>query len=145
MGRANVGKGAQMRGPLDYIIVKFPGKKFDGGILRELSKAIESGDIIVLDIALVARNEYGDTHTFELTDSVIRDSLHVDPANRKRIITDEDTRQVGELLENGAMAGFLIIEQLWAKGLKEAIISAGGTLLNDGLIHPDVTEQPQIS
>ncbi len=43
------------------------------------------------------------------------------------------------------MAGFLIIEQLWAKGLKEAIINAGGMLLNDGLVHPDASEQPQIS
>ncbi len=64
-----------MRGPIDYIIVKFPGNKFDGSVVRELSKATEAGTITVLDVALVARNEYGDIHTFELTDAVMRDSF----------------------------------------------------------------------
>lgn len=130
-----------MRGPIDYLIVKFEGNKFEGKIIQELSKASSAGTIAVLDVALVNRNEYGDVHTFELKDDVLKDMLHVDPQSRERIITEEDVNEVGELLEDGATAGFLIIEQLWAKGLKQAIIDAGGTLLNEGRIHPEASKE----
>ena len=79
-----------MQGPINYIIVKFQGNKFDGSVVRELAKATEAGTITVLDVALVTRNEYGDVHTFELKDDVMRDLLHVDPESRERVITDQD-------------------------------------------------------
>jgi hypothetical protein len=53
------------------------------------------------------------------------------------IITEEDVEEIGELLENNTSAGLLIIEQLWAKPLKEALINANGTLLAEGRIHPE--------
>lgn len=129
-----------MRGPIDYIIVGFTEDKFDGGIVRELTKAVESGAIAVLDVALVMRDEYGDVRTLELQDEAMAELIG-NAAGRQRLIGDDDITEVGDLLEDGTAAGFLVVEQLWAKGLKKAIIDAGGVLLNEGRIHPDASKE----
>ena len=57
------------------------------------------------------------------------------------LIGDDDLDEAGELLENGTSAGLLIIEQLWAKDLKQAIINTNGTLIAEGRIHPDASRE----
>jgi len=56
-------------------------------------------------------------------------------------IGDDDLDEVGEFLEPGTAAGILIIEHLWAKGLKKAIINTGGTVISEGRIHPDASRE----
>ena len=56
-------------------------------------------------------------------------------------MSEDDIQEVGELLEDNSSAGLLVIEQLWAKGLKQAIIAANGTLLSEGRIHPEASEE----
>ncbi len=57
-----------MRGPIDYIVVGFPGNNFKGEILQELATASENGTIAVLDIALISKDEDGNVAKIELTD-----------------------------------------------------------------------------
>jgi len=123
-----------MRGPIDYIIVGFEGNNFKGEILEELQKAVEAGTISVLDLGLILRDADGTVTSIELTDT---GSLKIEGG----LITDDDINEVGELLEDNSSAGLLIIEQLWAKGLKQAIINANGVLLDEGRIHPDAGKE----
>ncbi len=123
-----------MRGPIDYIIVSFEGNNFKGEILEELQKAVDAGTISVLDLGLILRDADGTVTSVELTDT---GSLTIEGG----LISDEDINEVGELLEDNSSAGLLIVEQLWAKGLKQAIINANGTLLDEGRIHPDATKE----
>lgn len=53
----------------------------------------------------------------------------------------EDTEEVGEVLAPNNAAGLLIIEQLWAKDLKRALINANGKLVSEGRIHPDAAAE----
>lgn len=129
-----------MRGPIDYIIVGFEGNNFTGKILEELEKASKNETIAVLAVALIARNEQGEVTAVEITDPEVQgllDSLKADG----NLIDDEDVAEVGELLEDNTAAGLLIIEHLWAKGLKSAIIEAGGVLIDDGRIHPEAVKE----
>jgi hypothetical protein len=123
-----------MRGPIDYIIVGFEGNNFKGEILEELQKAVEAGTISVLDLGLILRDADGTVTSVELTDT---GSLKIEGG----LITDDDINEVGELLEDNSSAGLLIVEQLWAKGLKQAIINANGVLLDEGRIHPDAGKE----
>jgi hypothetical protein len=128
-----------MRGPIDYIIVGFDGANFTGNILKELQKAEESGVISVLALAVVAKDAEGTVTTVGLTE----DTLEISKTFRldDSLITEDDVTEVGDLLENDTAAGLLIVEHLWAKGLKQAILDAGGQLLADGRIHPDASEE----
>lgn len=125
-----------MRGPIDYIVVGFPGNNFKGEILQELATASENGTIAVLDIALITKDEDGNVTKIELTDQPAIEAVL--PADASRgLITDEDVEEVASVLDENCSAGLLIVEQLWAKGLKQAILNADGVLMADGRIHPE--------
>lgn len=128
-----------MRGPIDYIVVGFEGNKFDGSILRALSEAIDNGTIGLVSLAFVAKNADGVVTTADLAtvgdEAVIQFTQTYTPANST--VDQDDIDEVGELLEPDTAAGLLVVEQLWAKPLKKAIIDAGGFLLAEGRIHPE--------
>jgi hypothetical protein len=128
-----------MRGPIDYIVVEFTGNKFDGSILAELEKQMEAGVIDVLDMALLTKDENGEIAVIsvENTGNEIITTFASSNGIKGDLIGDDDLDEIGELLDNNCSAGLLIVEQLWAKGLKQAIINANGKLLIDGRIHDD--------
>ena len=57
------------------------------------------------------------------------------------MVDSDDINEVGDLLETNTAAGFLVVEQLWAIPLKQAIINANGTLLAEGRIHPEAAAE----
>lgn len=128
-----------MRGPIDYIIVGFENAQFDGSILRAVGEAIESGAISLLSMAVVKKLEDGTIERVSI-DS-IDDSYIMEFSERhsmdSELVSSEDIKEIGELLDEGSAAGMLVVEQLWAKPLKKAIIDANGFLVAEGRIHPD--------
>ena len=55
-------------------------------------------------------------------------------------MSDSDIEKIGEDMDNETAAGVLVVEQLWAKGLKQALMDADGFLIADGRIHPEAVE-----
>lgn len=131
-----------MRGPIDFLIVEFPGNNFKGEILRELSEAVEAGTIAVLDLQLITKDEQGNVSSVEITESSTgvfgEFAGTMAPSS---LIAPDDVAEVAEVMDNNSSAGLLIIEHLWARGLKQAIISADGILVADGRIHPEAYAQ----
>jgi uncharacterized membrane protein len=132
-----------MRGPIDYVVVAFDGNNFDGSILEELEKQVEAGVIDVLDMALLMKDENGELTSISVqnTEDEVVTTFITSNGITGDLIGDDDLDEIGELLDNNTSAGLLIIEQLWAKGLKEAIIDAGGKLLIDGRIHDEAAAE----
>lgn len=127
-----------MRAPIDYIVVGFEGNKFHGEVLAELTEAVQKGIIAVLDISIIIKDENGDITAVKFTDSTDPIASRLLPNGpEQNLIDKDDIEEIGDLLENNTAAGLLIIEQLWAKGLKQALINAQGVLLAEGRIHPD--------
>ena len=129
-----------MLGPIDYIVVGFKGNNFDGSVLSELTKAVESGAIRVVDLLFILKDADGAVAMAEIEDQ------HDDLKEVARIIghdgdlpllTEDDVQKLGEKMENDTSAGVLVIEQLWAKGLKKALLDLGAELIEEGRIHPD--------
>lgn len=130
-----------MRGPIDYIIVGFEGNKFDGSILKALGDALDSGVIALVDLAFVMRDENDNVTKLEITD--LGDDFAVKFAEKYKPSggSEEDIEEVADLIEKNCAAGLLVVEHLWAKPLKKAIIDAGGVLLADGRIHPEAAAE----
>ena len=61
-------KPSKIMGPVDYLVVKFPGNKFNGEILPELAKLEKSGIIRVIDLALVIKDTKGKVFVTEAKD-----------------------------------------------------------------------------
>lgn len=128
-----------MRGPIDYIVVGFEGNKFDGSILKALTDAIDKGVIALVALSMIVKDadgnitsldiaESGDDYIAEFTEKYAASSQPVD---------QDDLDEVADLIENNCSAGLLVVEQLWAKPLKEALINANGVLIAEGRIHPE--------
>jgi Family of unknown function (DUF6325) len=55
-------------GPVDYLIVAFPGNEFRGEIAPALADLVEAGTIRIIDLAFVGKDAEGNVAAFELTD-----------------------------------------------------------------------------
>ncbi len=132
-----------MRGPIDFIIVGFTGNKFDGSVLKALGEAIDKKIISLIALALVVKDKDGTVTAVDITNT--GDDYIVEFATKYQVksdsITSDDIDEVADLLENDTAAGLLIIEQLWAKPLKKALLDAGGVLVGEGRIHPEAAEE----
>lgn len=132
-----------MRGPIDYIVLEFVGNQFKGEVLDALTDAVNKKIINVLDIALIHKDNEGKVTAMELSNvdnELARaiDAMHKENAG---FISLEDKEEVGEVLDLNNSAGLLIIEQLWAKDLKKALLNANGKLVSEGRIHPDAAAE----
>ncbi len=132
-----------MTGPIDYIIVGFEGNKFDGSILESLVAPLEQGVIRLVDLALVMRDKDDAITKVEIAD--LGDDYAVTFVEKYKQseseIDEDDINEVADLLAPNCAAGLLVVEQLWAKPLKQALINANGVLLAEGRIHPDAAAE----
>ena len=128
-----------MRGPIDYIIVGIDGPKFDGSILNALGEAIEGGSIALVALSVVAKDTEGTITTLDIAEA--GDNYIVEFAQKYSVTSDlisqDDVDEVAELLDNDSVAGLLVVEQLWAKPLKKALLEADAYVIAEGRIHPD--------
>lgn len=132
-----------MRGPIDYIIVGFDGLKFDGSVLRALAEAIDSGAIALVDLSAVAKDADGSVHKLNISE--VGDELAVEFVEKyqpdDKDVTQDDIDEVADLLENDTAAALLVVEQLWAKPLKKALMDANAVLIAEGRIHPEAAAE----
>lgn len=132
-----------MLGPIDYLVVGFKGNKFDGSIINELSKAVDSGDVRVVDLLFIMKDSNGAVTAGEFSDQPqeLKDAFEkIRIAEDMPLFTEDDVMKVGDSMDSDTAAGVLVLEHLWAKGLKKSIMDAGGMLLAEGRIHPEMAE-----
>jgi hypothetical protein len=117
-------------GPVEYIIVGFPGNQFKGEIAPALGDLVEAGTIRIIDIAFAGKNEDGDVVAFELSDldDDVQKALEDLGAESTGLFNEEDLTAVAEALQPNSSAAVLAWENLWAKPVAEAIRNAGGEL-----------------
>src|SRR3954454_19591680 len=117
-------------GPVEYLIVAFPGNRFQGEIAPALGDLVEAGTIRIIDIAFAGKNEDGDVIAFELSalDPAVQKALEKLGAEPTGLFSEEDLTAVAETLDPGSSAAVLAWENIWAKGVAGAIRNAGGEL-----------------
>ena len=132
-----------MRGPIDYIIVGFEGNKFDGSILKAITDAIDKGIIALVALSVIQRDENDSVTVIDLAETGDEVAVEVIQKYAPQIdqAAKEDIDEVADLIQKNCTAGLLVVEQLWAKPLKEALMKANGVLLAEGRIHPDAANE----
>jgi len=137
-------EGVHMLGPIDYVVVGFVGNNFNGSILEELSKAVDSGVIRLVDLLFIIKDADGNVAAAEIEDQhedIKKAVGSLGLGDDMPMLTEQDVEKLGKEMENNTSAGVLVIEHLWAKGLKKALLDAGGILIADGRIHPEVVAE----
>jgi hypothetical protein len=119
-------------GPVEYIVVGFPGNEFRGEIAPALADLVEAGTIRIIDIAFAGKDENGDVIAFELSglDPDVQKALEKLGAEPTGLFNEEDLMAVAETLDPGSSAAVIAWENVWAKGVAAAIRDAGGQLFD---------------
>ena len=118
-------------GPIEVLVVGFPGNRFNGEILPELERLIEADVISLVDGLLIHKDGDGQATFLELEelgsdDDAARLASLLDQLDS--LISDEDVAELAEGLEPNSTAAMLVFEHTWAKPFRDAIVASGGVL-----------------
>jgi hypothetical protein len=127
-------------GPIEYVILGFPGNKFTGRVAPELKKLLDAGTIRILDLVFVSKDEDGTTLTFEYDDHADFAAFAELDGEVGGLISQEDIEYAAESLEPSSSAALLVWEDTWAAPLVAALHDADGVLLEGARIPRDLIE-----
>ena len=123
-------------GPVDWIVVEFPGSRFNGEMAPALRDLVERDLVRVLDLLVLKKDADGTLEAFELSD--------LDPAEigelrsyeeeLATLLSEEDVTAIGEAIEPGNSAAVLVWENSWAAPFASAVRRSGGQLVASGRI-----------
>jgi len=119
-------------GPVEYMVVAFPGNKFTGAIAPALKELQDSGTVRVIDLAFVTKDAGGNVAALEIEDleSDAGVAFKTIEAAVGDLLNQDDLMAVGEELEPNSSAAVLVWEDAWAAKLAQAIRDSGGILLD---------------
>jgi hypothetical protein len=129
-------EGLEESGPIDYIVVEFPGNRMRGEAFPLLIDLVERGIIRILDLVFVRKDTDGSINGMtlrDLDDDGVLD-LTLFEGVSSGLIGQDDVGEVGEILEPGSSAGILVYENVWAAPFATAVRRAGGQLVASGRI-----------
>jgi len=123
-------------GPVDWIVVEFPGSKFNGEIAPALVDLDKRGIVRILDLVLLRKGTDGSLEAYELTeldDSEIGE-LRSYEAALAMLLSEDDVAAIAEAVDPGSSAAVLVFENSWAAPFASAVRRSGGQLVASGRI-----------
>ena len=125
-------------GPVEYIIVGFPGNKFTGEIAPELIALVETGTVRILDLIFIGKADDGSVVSFEIGE-LDESAGFADLAGESGgLISPEDIEYAAAALKPNSSAALLIWEDLWAAPFAEAVRRSAGVLLEGARMPHDL-------
>lgn len=122
-------------GPIDYLIVEWPGRQPTGEAMPHLIDLVDRGLIRILDLAFIAKGEDGSVAALEIADLGDEiDAFAAFEGASSGLLSDEDVEEAGGALEPGTSAALLVYENSWAAPLATALRRSGGQLVASGRI-----------
>jgi len=119
-------------GPIDYVLVEWPGRQPTGEALPHLVDLVDRGLIRIIDLAFITKGEDGSVAMVEIAD--LGDEVAVFEGVSSGLLHDDDIEQAGEALEPGTSAALLVYENAWAAPFAGAVRRSGGQLVASGRI-----------
>jgi hypothetical protein len=127
-------------GPVEYIIIGFPGNEFNGRIAPALADLIASGTIRILDLIFIGKDAAGEVISFEF-DQLDELAPFADlDGEVGGLINPEDIEHAAASLEPNMSAALLVWEDTWAIPLVDALRDSGGVLIEGSRIPRDLIE-----
>jgi Family of unknown function (DUF6325) len=128
-------------GPVEYMIVVFPGNRFTGEIAPELARLVDSETVRLLDLVFITKDADGGVVAIEFDETDELESFSTIEGEVGGLIAAEDIEHAGSMLEPNSSAALLVWEDLWAAPLAEAIRGSGGFVIEGSRIPHELMEQ----
>jgi hypothetical protein len=123
-------------GPVDYLVVEFPGNRMTGEAFPLLLDLVDRGLIRIIDFVFIRRETDGSVTGLAIAD-VDHDGkldLAVFEGASSGLLDDGDLQDAGGAIEPGCSAAVLVYENVWAAPFAGAVRRSGGQLVASGRI-----------
>jgi hypothetical protein len=129
--------------PLEYALIEFEGGEFSGKIVPELLDLAQRQIVRFVDIVFIQKDEDGSTRTIELNDLDPESYELFVPIGEQvsSLFTTDDLEIAASRLPVNSAAMLILWENLWTGNLRQALLDAGGRLVERKQIAPEVVEQ----
>lgn len=127
-------------GPVEFMLVEFPGSRFKGDIVPALKELVDAGTIRILDLVFVEKAPDGAVVAVELTDigADVAAAFEELDGDIGGLLSDEDLELAAEELSAGSSAALLVWENVWASRFVHALREANFELLAHDRIPPEI-------
>ena len=121
-------------GPIDYLMVEFPGNRMTGEAFPLLVDLVDRGLVRILDLVFVRKDTDGSLVGLELKDFDGDGELDMSVFEGawSGLLGDEDIQEAGDVLQPGSSGGILVYENVWATPFAAAVRRSGGQLVASG-------------
>ena len=120
-------------GPIDYVVIEWPGEQPVGDVVPLIVDAVDRGIIRILDIAIMAKGDDGSVAAIDLGDLEDDGFAEFEGASTG-LLGQEDLEEAAAALEPGTSAAVLVWENSWAGPIAAALRRSGGQLVATGRI-----------
>jgi hypothetical protein len=123
-------------GPVDYLVVEFPGSKMTGEGLPLLVDLVDQGIIRILDLVFISKDLDGTIAGIAVADLDGDGELDlaVFEGVSSGLLDEDDVSEAASVLEPGSSAGILVYENTWAAPFAAALRRGGAQLVAGGRI-----------
>jgi len=128
-------------GPVEYVVIEFPGNQFNGEVAPALARLVESGTVRIIDLVFVLKDADGNVTSLEYDElgEVAAAFADID-GDADGMLSDDDIAEIAAGLHDNSSALLLLFEDLWAKEFTAAVLDSGGELVAGGRIPRDLIE-----
>jgi hypothetical protein len=126
-------------GPVDYMVVEFPGNKMTGEGFPLLLDLAERGIIRIFGFLFVRKELDGSLSALKFSDLDAdgQADFTMFTGASSELLDDEDIAEAASVVQPGSSAGILIFENAWAGPFVSAIRRGGAQLVASGRFPAD--------
>jgi hypothetical protein len=130
-------------GPVELLVVKFPGNQFKGEIAPALGDLISSGTIRIIDLIFALKDEKGDFDMVELKELADDEMAAFAPliTGGTELLSEDDIQQIAGIMEPNSSAAVMLFENTWATRFRDSLTSANAELIYNIRIPQVVIQQ----
>lgn len=136
-------------GPVEHLVIAFPGSGFTGTVVPVLADAVASGAVRPADLAFVRRAEGGAPIPVELRELDPEGTVPADPAENGAAVElgAGDIEVLEGSVPQGEVVALVVREDLWTSQLARTFREAGGAFVAHerfgAAAVPDADEAPE--
>jgi hypothetical protein len=120
-------------GPVDIVIIGFPGNKFSGEIVPAIQELVQNETVRIIDLLFVIKDADGVVTTIEAADLDPVDGpgfVEIDVV-QPGALNEEDADEVSEDLPLNSSALLIAFENIWAARFVGAVMAADGVVIDN--------------
>jgi Family of unknown function (DUF6325) len=127
-------------GPVEYIIIEFPGNDFRGDIVPAMAKLVENEVVRIIDLVFIMKDPDGNVSVYEYDQLDELAPFASLPGEVGDFVNQEDLDYAAAALAPDSSAAVILWEDTWATELALAIRGAGGIVREGARIPPELVD-----